>query len=85
MTETKEIKNLVLTRVPPGDRWTSAIEKSDTFDSLTEGLEYVFQKTGMTEFHLSSFAGKIYVVEKVEKELPPPPAPKKYSLYGEDV
>ena len=85
--ETKEIKQLVLKRVPPGDQWTDANQVSDVFPSLTDGLEYSFQKSGgkVTEYHLSSFKGEIYSVhtEKVP-DVPPPPKPR-YSMYGEEV
>ena len=85
--ETKEVKQLVLKRVPPGDQWTDANQTSDVFPSLTDGLEYTFQKTGgkITEFHLSSFKGEIYSVHTEElPDAPPPPKPR-YSMYGEEV
>ena len=84
---TKEVKQLVLKRVPPGDQWTDAETDSGLFPSLTDGLEYAFQKSGgkTTEFHLSSFKGEIYsVVQEEEPDTPPPPKPK-YSMYGEEV
>jgi|TARA_B100001964_G_scaffold225003_1_gene272394 hypothetical protein len=79
------MKELILKRVPPGDRWEDAVDKSNTFDSLTEGLEYAFQKSKgrIKEFHLSSFDGEIYYVLP-DPELPPEP-PKQYSLYGEEI
>ena len=66
---TKETKQLVLKRVPPGDQWTDANESSDTFPSLTDGLEYAFQKSGgkLTEFHLSAFKGEIYAVHQAKR------------------
>ena len=53
----KEIKTLVLKRVPPGDQWQDVNGQSPIFESLTDGLEYSFQKSGGkdTEFHLSAF------------------------------
>ena len=84
---TKEVKQLVLKRVPPGDQWTDANKESEVFPSLTDGLEYAFQKSGgkSTEFHLSSFKGEIYsVVQEEEPDAPPPPKPR-YSMYGEEV
>ena len=84
---TKEVKQLVLKRVPPGDQWTDANVPSETFPSLTDGLEYAFQKSGgkTTEFHLSSFKGEIYsVVQEEEPDAPPLPKPR-YSMYGEEV
>ena len=85
--ETKEVKQLVLKRVPPGDQWIDANKKSEVFPSLTDGLEYAFQKSGgkSTEFHLSSFKGEIYSVHTEElPDVPPPPKPR-YSMYGEEV
>ena len=84
---TKEVKTLVLKRVPPGDQWTDPELDSGVFPSLTDGLEYAFQKSGgkSTEFHLSSFKGEIYsVIQEEEPDVPPPPKPK-YSMYGEEV
>ena len=84
---TKEVKQLVLKRVPPGDQWTDTNGDSDIFPTLTDGLEYSFQKSGgkNTEFHLSSFKGEIYSVHTEElPDTPPPPKPR-YSMYGEDV
>ena len=84
---TKEVKQLVLKRVPPGDQWMDANKKSEVFPSLTDGLEYSFQKSGgkTTEFHLSSFKGEIYSVHTEElPDTPPPPKPR-YSMYGEEV
>ena len=48
----KEVKTLVLKRVPPGDQWIDANKKSEVFPSLTDGLEYSFQQSGgkTTEF-----------------------------------
>ena len=85
--ETKEIKQLVLKRVPPGDQWTDANKESEVFPSLTDGLEYSFQQSGgkTTEFHLSSFKGEIFSVRTEEQpDAPPPPKPR-YSMYGEEV
>jgi len=82
--ETK--KQLVLKRVPPGDQWTDAVDDSDVFESLTDGLEYVFQKSNgqLTEFHLSAFKGEIFSV--VNTEIPDPePTVKRWTLYGEEI
>jgi|TARA_B100001094_G_C18174792_1_gene797280 hypothetical protein len=84
----KEVKTLVLKRVPPGDQWAD-IEDSTAgvFPSLTDGLEHSFQKSGgkNTEFHLSAFKGEIYAVHKEEEpDAPPPPKPR-YSMYGEEA
>jgi hypothetical protein len=76
---TKKIE--ILNRVPPGDHWSPVgISKPPVLDSLTEALEYIFQKEGYKEFHLSPFQGKIYAV--VDAEDAPPPI-KKYNIYGD--
>ena len=83
--KTKEVRTLVLKRVPPGDQWTDVDDKSaGIFPSLTDGLEHTFHKSGgkTTEFHLSSFKGEIYSV--TEQDSPRPPKPR-YSMYGEEV
>jgi|TARA_B100001564_G_C20261977_1_gene499766 hypothetical protein len=83
----KEVKTLVLKRVPPGDQWQDADGQSAVFENLTDGLEFSFQKSGgkNTEFHLSAFKGEIYSVHTEElPDAPPPPKPR-YSMYGEEV
>ena len=83
----KEVKTLVLKRVPPGDQWTDANKESDIFPSLTDGLEYAFHESGgkTTEFHLSAFKGEIFSVHREElPDAPPPPKPR-YYMYGEEV
>ena len=80
----KEVKKPVLTRVPPGDRWTDDDEDTQVFPTLTEGLEHAFQKTGIATFQIDALAGVVYTIESVEVNAPPPPPPKKFSLYGED-
>ena len=79
-------KKLVLKRVPPGDQWTDAVDDSDVFPTLTDGLEYVFQKSNgkITEFHLSAFKGQIYSVQDVEVP-DPEPITKRWTLYGEEI
>jgi len=73
----------VLKRVPPGDRWEDAIDRSDIFESLTEGIEYMFQKTGHREYHISPLEGIVYSVFEVEEAAPAPAPIKKYDIYGE--
>lgn len=80
--EVKETKVTVLTRVPPGDSWTPVDEpKEQVFDSLTEGLEYIYQRDGTTQFYISARDG---IVQRVEEEtVTIKPEIKRYSLYGE--
>ena len=78
------MKKLILKRIPPGDRWVDIEYESETFESLTEGLEYAFQKSKgkIKEFHLSAFDGKVFY-DLPDPEPEPEPV-KKYSLYGEE-
>jgi len=75
-----EEKTQVLERVPPGDNW-KPIGRSDlSFESLTEGLEWSYQETGCRDYHLAAFDGKVYSIDKKEKQ---PEPQKTFSLYGE--
>jgi hypothetical protein len=80
-TKIEEIKEVVLLRVPPGDRWSPVGSPSTIFESLTDGLEYHFQKTGQTEFFISAKNGTVEVIDIKETVVEKPIA--KYSLYGE--
>jgi hypothetical protein len=75
------MRQLVLQRVPPGDRWTK-IESDDDqiYTSLTEGLNAIFTDTGLIQFYLDAGTGEVYTEDGKEK----PPTIKKYSLYGEE-
>jgi hypothetical protein len=77
----EQIKDVILKRVPPGDRWSPVDNPSVVLDSLTDGLEYYFQKTGQTEYFLSAKKGIVEVIYEKEVEVEKPIA--KYSLYGE--
>jgi hypothetical protein len=83
----KEIKTLTLRRVPPGDQWEDANEHSEIFQSLTQGLEYLFQRSEgkTTEFYLSSFKGEIYSISHEEEPDPEPEPQQKYTMYGEEL
>ena len=81
MAEIKEQKDLVLQRVPPGDQWSPV--SGDTkmvLPTLTEGLEYIYQRDGHRDFHLAALDVNVYAVEEVEVA---PPPPKTFNLYGE--
>jgi hypothetical protein len=85
MIETKieEVREVVLQRVPPGDRWKSVVWETDTiFDSLTDALEYHYQKSGQTEFFLSARSGTVEILETKTVQVERPIT--KYSLYGEE-
>jgi len=79
---TEEVKVKVAKRVPPGDRWTPLDNDSVVLDSLTDVLEYVYQKNGNTQFYMDAREGFTYVIQQEEKVIEPEPE-KKYSLYGE--
>jgi pectin methylesterase-like acyl-CoA thioesterase len=84
-TEIKEEKQLVLKRVPPGDRWIFAKAipggiQGDVHPSLTDALEAWFQYTGETNFYIDAKKGTVEVVKQEEIEVPV----KRFSLYGED-
>jgi hypothetical protein len=79
---TEEVKVKVAKRVPPGDRWTPLDNTSVILDSLTDVLEYIYQKNGNTQFYMDAREGFTYVIQQEEKVIEPEPE-KKYSLYGE--
>ena len=78
----EQIKEVVLRRVPPGDRWSPVDNPSIVLESLTDGLEYYFQKKGQTDFFLSAKEGVVEVIH--EKEVEVEKSITKYSLYGEN-
>jgi hypothetical protein len=79
---TEEVKIKVAKRVPPGDRWTPLDNDSVVLESLTDVLEYIYQKNGNTQFYMDAREGFTYVIQREEKVIEPEPE-KKYSLYGE--
>ena len=49
------MRQLVLQRVPPGDRWTQIGATDDQiYTSLTEGLNAVYMDTGLSQFYLDA-------------------------------
>jgi len=78
----EEVKVRVAKRVPPGDRWTPLDNNTVILESLTDVLEYVYQKNDITQFYMDAREGYVYVVKTEEKVIQPEPE-KKYSLYGE--
>ena len=80
-TEIKEQKELVLKRVPPGDRWIFADGKnSAVYPSLTDALEAWYQTNGDTNFYIEARKGTVEIIKQEEVEIPV----KRFSLYGED-
>ena len=78
--EIKEEKQLVLKRIPPGDRWSFVSGDKTIFSSLTDALEGQYQITGDTKFYMDARNGTVEIVKEQEVEKPV----KRFSLYGED-
>jgi hypothetical protein len=78
----EEVKVKVAKRVPPGDRWAPLDNTNVILESLTDVLEYVYQKNDTTQFYMDAREGYVYVIKTEEKVIQPEPE-KKYSLYGE--
>jgi hypothetical protein len=76
-----EEKQLVLKRVPPGDRWVFADGSSKSiYPSLTDALEAWYQVNGDTNFYIEARNGTVEIIVEEEVEIPV----KRFSLYGED-
>ena len=74
------MKELVASRVPPGDRWALVNEDEQIYSSLTEALNKIFMDTGLTQFYIDAQKGEVHAEDGKEK----PEPIKKYSLYGEE-
>lgn len=79
----EEIKTTVAKRVPPGDRWSPLDNETLILESLTDVLEYIYQKFGNTQFYMDAREGYVYIVDTEEIVIEPEPE-KKWSLYGEE-
>ena len=80
-TEIIEQTEIILKRVPPGDRWVFADGKnSAVYPSLTDALEAWYQNTGDTQFYIDARKG--FVEKVIEEEIEVPE--KRFSLYGEE-
>jgi hypothetical protein len=79
----EEIKTRVAKRVPPGDRWSPLDNSTVILESLTDVLEYVYQKQGNSQFFMDAREGFVYVIDTEEKIIEPEPT-KTWSLYGEE-
>lgn len=78
----EEVKEVVLKRQPPGDRWFPIGNPSLLLNSLTDALEYHYQQTGETNFYISARDGTVETVKMKQVEVEKPI--NRYSLYGED-
>jgi hypothetical protein len=79
----EEIKTRVAKRVPPGDRWTPLDNSTVLLESLTDVLEYVYQKEGNSQFYMDAREGCVYIIDTEDKIIEPEPS-KTWSLYGEE-
>ena len=79
----EEVKTRVAKRVPPGDRWSPLDNTTVLLESLTDVLEYVYQKQGNSQFFMDAREGFVYVIDTEEKIIEPEPT-KTWSLYGEE-
>ena len=80
----QEKKEVVLTRVPPGDRWAQpGYEGDKIYESLTDALNGIYDKTGCTNYYIEARAGTVWMVISEEVPVAPPPPPKKFSIYGD--
>ena len=76
------MKQLIATRVPPGDRWVLDEEENDViYGSLTDCLNQIFLVHQATQIYVDAKKGEVYIEDGVEKPQPV----KKYSLYGEEL
>tara|TARA_B100000575_G_C23136186_1_gene660105 strand:+ start:3499 stop:3729 length:231 start_codon:yes stop_codon:yes gene_type:complete len=76
------MKQLVATRVPPGDRWVLDEEENDViYGSLTDCLNQIYLVHQATQFYVDAKKGEVYIEDGVEKPQPI----KKFSLYGEEI
>lgn len=82
MAEKKELRELVLERVPPGDRWKE-IDGTIIYNSLTDALNEVFDKTNIRDYFIAAGDGQVFSVTYRDAEPLPPPKPKKFSIYGD--
>ena len=79
--EIKEQKELILKRVPPGDRWVFADgSQKSVYLSLTDALEGWYQTNGDTNFYIEARNGTVEIIRQEEVEKPV----RRFSLYGED-
>mgnify|MGYP001551748561 FL=1 len=70
-----------LKRVPPGDKWIAIEGDGNVLESLTDGIEYIFQRHGSKQFFVDAGLGIVYSVESETEVVEQPQT--KYSIYGE--
>ncbi len=80
-TKKEVIKQAVLKRLPPGDRWQSVDGDSPVLETLTDALEWMYQKTGITEYFISARRGTVETMSERVIEIEKPI--RKFSIYDE--
>lgn len=76
-----EIKTPIFKRVPPGDRWLEIDgDQNRIFPTLTEALEFYFQKTKGRQYFVDAIGGTISIVSDAPE---PEPEIQTFSIYGD--
>lgn len=79
----EEEKELIATRVPPGDNWELVIDQGNTIEGLVMALTMYMRKTKFKgEYRLAPLDGKLYAIKKYEVQVEEP-EPMIFDLYGE--
>jgi len=79
----EEEKELIATRVPPGDNWELTIDQGTTIEGLVMALTMYMRRTKFKgEYRLAPLDGKLYAIKKHEVQVEEP-EPMKFDLYGE--
>lgn len=83
-TELEEVKELIATRVPPGDQWVLEIDTTTIVQGLVQALTQYMRKTKFKgHYRLEPLNGKLYAIKQQEVDIPEP-EPEVWDLYGED-
>jgi len=79
----EEEKQLIATRVPPGDNWELVIDPGTTIEGLVMALTMYMRKTKFKgHYRLEPLEGKLYII-KQEEIIVEEPEPMLFDLYGE--
>ena len=62
------MKHLVLTRIPPGDKWKDPKDK-EVMETLTDAINHIFLRTGDKQFYIDCAKGEVYTDDGVEARL----------------
>jgi len=79
----EEEKELIATRVPPGDNWELVIDQGTTIEGLVMALTMYMRKTKFKgHYRLEPLNGKLFAIKEQEIDIPEP-EPEVWDLYGE--